>query len=86
MANIVGVTSFLGRKIKDAGGDPERETMSVWATKDGKNFYTDSEGGAWRVYPFVEDTVCLQKAETSLRRGFRQVPEDAQGLPGGYAL
>ena len=64
MANIVGVTSFLGRKIKDAGGDPERETMSVWATKDGKNFYTDSEGGAWRVYPFVEDTVCLQKAET----------------------
>ena len=64
MANIVGVTSFLGRKIKDAGGDPERETMSVWATKDGRNFYTDSEGGAWRVYPFVEDTVCLQKAET----------------------
>ena len=25
--------------------------MSVWATRDGKNFYTDSEGGAWRVLP-----------------------------------
>lgn len=64
MANIVGVTSYLGRMIREAGGDPERETMSVWATRDGKNFYTDSEGGAWRVYPFVEGTVCLQKAET----------------------
>ena len=51
MANIVGVTSYLGRMIREAGGDPERETMSVWATRDGKNFYTDSEGGAWRVYP-----------------------------------
>lgn len=64
MANIVGVTSFLGEKIKEAGGNPARETMSVWATKSGENFYTDSEGGAWRVYPFVEDTICLQKAGT----------------------
>lgn len=64
MANIVGVTSFLGEKIKEAGGNPARETMSVWATKSGENFHTDSEGGAWRVYPFVEDTICLQKAET----------------------
>ena len=31
---------------------------------DGKNFYTDPEGGAWRVYPFIEDTKCLQSAET----------------------
>uniref|UniRef100_UPI0040277DD6 phosphotransferase enzyme family protein n=1 Tax=Candidatus Scatomorpha intestinigallinarum TaxID=2840923 RepID=UPI0040277DD6 len=64
MANIVSVTSFLGEKIKEAGGNPARETMSVWATKSGENFHTDSEGGAWRVYPFVEDTICLQKAET----------------------
>ena len=64
MANIVGVTSFLGKQIAAAGGDPERETMSVYATRDGKSFYTDSEGGAWRAYPFVEGTVCLQSAET----------------------
>lgn len=64
MANIVGVTSYLGKVISAAGGDPTRETMCVYATKDGKNFYTDAEGGAWRVYPFIEDTVCLQSAET----------------------
>ena len=33
-------------------------------TKDGKSFYADEEGGAWRVYPFIEDTICLQAAET----------------------
>ena len=64
MANIVGVTSYLGKQIAAAGGDPERETMSVYATRDGKSFYTDAEGGAWRVYPFIEGTVCLQSAET----------------------
>ncbi len=64
MANIVGVTSYLGKVIAEAGGDPIRETMCVYATKDGKNFYTDPEGGAWRVYPFIEDTKCLQSAET----------------------
>ena len=64
MANIVGVTSYLGKVITEAGGDPTRETMCVYATKDGKNFYTDPEGGAWRVYPFIEDTKCLQSAET----------------------
>ena len=64
MANIVGVTSYLGKVIAEAGGDHTRETMCVYATKDGKNFYTDPEGGAWRVYPFIEDTKCLQSAET----------------------
>ena len=64
MENIVGVTSFLSKESAAAGGDPARETMQVVPTKDGKSFYADAEGGAWRVYPFIEDTVCLQAAET----------------------
>ena len=64
MANIVGVTSYLSKEIAAAGGDPTRETMQVCMTKDGKSFYADEEGGAWRVYPFIEDTICLQAAET----------------------
>ena len=28
-----------------------------------KRIYTDSDGGTWRAYIFVEDTVCLQKVE-----------------------
>lgn len=64
MENIVGVTDYLRDIIAKNGGDVERETMTVLRTKEGKTFFTDSEGGAWRVYPFVEDTLCLQKAET----------------------
>ena len=64
MANIASVTAFLRRAIAEAGGDPSRETMTVLPTREGRSFYTDSEGGAWRVYPFIENTVCLQAAET----------------------
>ena len=64
MANIASVTAVLRRAIAEAGGDPSRETMTVLPTREGRSFYTDSEGGAWRVYPFIENTVCLQAAET----------------------
>ena len=64
MANITGVTSFLRKAVAAAGGDPEREAMTVVHTRDGQPFFTDSEGSAWRVYVFVEGTKCLQAAET----------------------
>ena len=64
MANIASVTAFLRRAIAEAGGDPSREPMTVLPSRDGRSFYSDSEGGAWRVYPFIENTVCLQAAET----------------------
>ena len=65
MANITGVTDYLSEKIRENGGDPERETITVKRTCQGETFFTDSEGGPWRVYPFIEDTECLQSAETS---------------------
>lgn len=64
MENICGVTDYLRGIIEKNGGDPARETMTVLRTKDGKTYYTDREQGAWRVYPFVEGTICLQAAET----------------------
>ncbi|NCB63768.1 MAG: aminoglycoside phosphotransferase family protein [Clostridia bacterium] len=64
MENIMGVTGYLRAEIERSGGDGERETMTFLRTKDGKNFFTDSLGGAWRLTPFIEGTVCLQRAET----------------------
>ena len=64
MANIVGVTDYLGEKITQAGGDRSREAMEVIRTRKGEDYYTDSEGGAWRVFPFVDNTYCYQTAET----------------------
>ncbi|NCC83380.1 MAG: aminoglycoside phosphotransferase family protein [Clostridia bacterium] len=63
MENIVGVTDFLRDASRKSGGNPDRETMTVVRTKDGKNYYRDSVGSCWRVYPFVENTVCLQSVE-----------------------
>ena len=64
MENIVGVTDYLRRIIQEKGGDPERETLTVVRTKNGENLFTDSTGGVWRAYRFVEDTVCLQQVQT----------------------
>ena len=64
MENIVSVTDYLGREIKRQGGDPRRETLTVIRTRQGENSFTDSQGGVWRLFPFVEGTVCYQAAET----------------------
>lgn len=63
MENIVGVTSHLRKKIIEAGGDPERETLNVIPTKDGKSYYEDSEGGFWRAYKFITDSTSYDRVE-----------------------
>ena len=64
MENIVGVTSFLKKKITEAGGDPERETLTVVKTKDGKDYYEDAAGECWRVYYMIEDAVSYDQVES----------------------
>ncbi len=64
MQNMIGITSFLAKKIAAVGGDVTRETLTVLPTKEGKLWYTDSEGSVWRLTPYIENTDCLQSAET----------------------
>ena len=59
MANIVAVTEYLAAR----DGDP-RHTLHVVPTLDGKSFFRDPEGGCWRVYDFVTDSICLEKVES----------------------
>ena len=73
MENICGVTRHLSRKILAEGGDPMRETLNVVPTLSGSTCYLDAEGGAWRVYDFVEGTVCLQ--QVGCEADFRTVAE-----------
>lgn len=63
MENIVGVTRFVANVIKENGGDPLRETLTVISTKDGNNWYEDSQGGFWRTYHFIEDTLTYNQVE-----------------------
>ena len=66
MENFIGITSHLRKKIIANGGDPLRETLSLVKTKDGKNYYTDATGKAWRLTPFIENTDCYQSATAEL--------------------
>lgn len=61
MENICNVTSYLKTVIEKRGGDTERETMTVIYTRDGQPYFTDSEQGVWRVFTYVEHTICLQQ-------------------------
>ena len=63
MENIMGVTSFLRERIIKNGGDPDRETLNVIPTKDGKPYFIDSEGEYWRCYKFIEDATSYDQVE-----------------------
>ena len=61
MQNIVNVTEFLHQRIAERGGDVNRETLTVYKTKQGENYYKDSQGSCWRLYNFVNGTYSLNE-------------------------
>lgn len=63
MENISGVTEFLTEKIVARGGDADRECLSLIKTDADLTFYKSELGEYFRVYKFIERTVCLQKIE-----------------------
>lgn len=58
MKNIALVTEHLRKNEKDP-----RKVLTLIPTKEGNTYLTD-ESGYWRVYDFVEASLCLQLAET----------------------
>ncbi len=65
MENILGVTSYVRERIIERGGDPERETLNLVLTKEGKAYYRDSIGSYWRVYRFIEGARTYDKVLNS---------------------
>ena len=63
MENIEGVTSFLRKKIIVNGGDPERETLNIIPTVDGKPYFVDSCGDYWRSYKFITNATCYDQVK-----------------------
>lgn len=64
MSNILGVTEHLREKIAAAGGDPNRETLTVIKTKDGASFYKTEDGNYYRMYNYVENAVSYEAVES----------------------
>ena len=56
MENIRHVTEFLRGKIAEAGGNPDRETITLVPARTGEACAEDAEGQVWRVMLFVPDT------------------------------
>lgn len=54
MQNVENVTRHLQQKIANAGGHPERETLTLIKNKNGSTFYKAPSGNYWRVYIFIE--------------------------------
>ena len=55
-------------------------------TSDGKRYYDDGKGGAWRLYRFVENSVCLDRAERDedfyeCARAFGAFQHSLRGFP-----
>lgn len=63
MENFVSVSEYLAEQIKKNGGDPEREALTVIKTLDGKNYYLDDGGMAWRLLTYITDSVSYDKVE-----------------------
>lgn len=63
MENVMCVTEFLKKKIAEEGGDPSRETLTVFFTQDGKNCFVDHNGNYWRMYNFVDNAFSYNSIE-----------------------
>ncbi len=62
ISNIASVTEFLRRKIINANGNADRETLTLLKTLDGEYLYK-GEDGVYRMYLFITDATCYNKAE-----------------------
>lgn len=67
MENILGVTEFLREKISAAGGDPDRETLTLICTTDGKPYYEDEDGEFYRMYKYIENAKSYDIVESPVQ-------------------
>lgn len=60
MNNMAAISAFLRQQEEG-----KMAMISYIDTTDGKTYYDDGQGGAWRIYRFVDNSICLQRAETA---------------------
>ena len=60
MSNITLVTEFNRERIKNRGGNPDRESLTVIKTKAGDSYFRREDGECFRVFIFIENTVAYQ--------------------------
>ena len=63
MNNIDCVTHFLRKKIREDGGDPERETLRFLRDENGKNYIVNDDGSFWRISVYIDGTTAYNSVE-----------------------
>lgn len=64
MTNISAVTGFLQEKLRNQGGNPMREAMTLIPTLDGAPYVSASEKDLYRVYVFIDQAVSYDIIES----------------------
>ena len=59
---IMDNVAAISRYLQNRPGAPAM--IRYLDTADGKRYYDDGKRGAWRLYRFVENSICLDRAET----------------------
>ena len=59
MSNISSVTQHIRGKIMEAGGDPNRETLTLVPTLEGQFHLQLDSGDYWRAHLFIKDALYL---------------------------
>ncbi len=64
MQNIEKVTAHLRTRIIALGGDPQRETLNLVPTMNGRNLFKTQGGNYWRAYVHVDGAQTYETAQT----------------------
>lgn len=64
MSNIERVTNHIREKIKSAGGDYERGTLTIIKTADGNNCVKHQSGNVFRAYKYIDGTKTIEDDKT----------------------
>jgi hypothetical protein len=88
MENIERVTRFAREKIVAAGGDPDRETLTIVPARDGRSFHRAPEGTYWRMFRFIGGARTYDRVEDlrhvyAASKAFGSFQKMLAELPGG---
>ena len=76
MAHVHCVTEHLRDALKQRGVEQlERRVLSLVPTRDQRMFWSDPQGQAWRVYPFIENSQTQEHPQS-----LQQVEQGARAL------
>ena len=59
MNNVSAISAYLEKTAGD-----RVPMIRYLRTREDKSYYDDGNGGAWRAYPYVPNSLCLQRPET----------------------